>query len=59
MDGAQFEDDRRRIVVGQEVSADTMSALALALDDLERIDGMRRWVTDLLKPESAERESAT
>jgi hypothetical protein len=48
MDGAQFEDDRRRIVVGREISDETMTALETALFEHERIDGMCRWIADLL-----------
>lgn len=48
IDAAQFEDDRRRIVVGPDISDDTMNALGDALDQHERLDGMRRWFTDLI-----------
>lgn len=48
IDAAQFEDDRRRIVVGPEISDDTMKALGEALDQHDRLDGMRRWFADLV-----------
>lgn len=48
IDGVQFEDGRRRIVVGQEVTDATMKALTDALEQYERLDGMRRWFADLL-----------
>lgn len=48
IDGAQFEDDRRRIVVGQEVTDATITALKDALEQYERLDGMRRWFADLI-----------
>lgn len=48
IDGAQFEDDRRRIVVGQQVTDATMTALTDALEQHERLDGMRRWFADLI-----------
>ena len=54
IDGGQFEDDRRRIVVGPGLSDETVKALESTLLDHERIDGMRRWFTDLIggDPES-------
>jgi len=56
IDGAQFEDERRRIVVGQEVTDATMKALTEALDQLEHLDGLRRWFADLVAaPNTRER----
>lgn len=53
MDGAQFEDDRRRIVVGPEVTDDTVGTLTEALGQLEQLDGMRRWIADLTSADPA------
>ena len=48
IDGVQFEAGARRLVVGPEVSEETMTALALALQEIDNRDASIRWVTDLL-----------
>lgn len=46
--GEQFEDGLRRLVVGPEVSDESMDALAKALNEIDGRDGMVRWITDML-----------
>lgn len=48
IDGVQFEDGERRLVVGPEVSDDSMKALELALREIDNRDAAVRWVNDLL-----------
>lgn len=48
IDGVQFEDGVRRLVVGPEVSDDSMKALELALREIDNRDATVRWVNDLL-----------
>lgn len=57
IDGAQFADDRRRAVIGADLTAETATAIEESLIEHERIDGMRRWVSDMLahKPIDLER----
>lgn len=42
--GVQFEDGRRRLVVGQHVHKDTVAKLETALAHIEYEDGRIRWV---------------
>lgn len=48
IEGGQFEDGRRRAVIGPAVSADTAAAIEETLIEHERLDGMRRWILDML-----------
>lgn len=48
IDGVQFEDGDRRLVVGSEVSDESMKALELALREIDNRDATVRWVNDLL-----------
>ena len=48
IDGAQFEDGLRRLVVGPEISEDTMAALTQVLSEIDNRDAAVRWMTDLL-----------
>lgn len=42
--GAQFEDGNRRLLVGSDVSDESMEALELALREIENLDATVRWV---------------
>ena len=46
--GEQFEDGRRRLVVGTHVAKDIVDQLVKALEQIEYEDGRIRWVTDLI-----------
>lgn len=46
--GEQFEDGRRRLVVGTHVEKDTVTKLEVALTQIEYEDGRIRWVSDLI-----------
>ena len=46
--GEQFEDGRRRLVVGTHVAKDTVAQLVKALEQIEYEDGRIRWVSDLI-----------
>ena len=46
--GEQFEDGRRRLVVGEHVAADTVAKLKTALELIVYEDGRIRWVSDLI-----------
>lgn len=46
--GEQFEDGRRRLVVGSHVAKDIVEQLRKALEQIEYEDGRIRWVSDLI-----------
>lgn len=46
--GEQFEDGRRRLVVGTHVAKDIVAQLVKALEQIEYEDGRIRWVSDLI-----------
>lgn len=48
IDGVQFEDGMRRLVVGPDISDDSMAALASALSEIDGRDGAIRWIRDVL-----------
>jgi hypothetical protein len=50
VEGVQFEDGQRRIVVGPDITDDTIKALATALIEMDHRDAAIRWVTQLLDP---------
>lgn len=57
IEGTQFEDDMRRLVVGAEISDDSMTVLDKALREIDYRDGAIRWITDMLadQPEQEQR----
>lgn len=46
--GEQFEDGRRRLVVGKHVEPEIVAKLKTALEQIEYEDGRIKWVADLL-----------
>ena len=46
--GEQFEDGRRRLVVGSHVAKEIVEQLVKVLEQIEYEDGRIRWVTDLI-----------
>lgn len=46
--GEQFEDGRRRLVVGAHVAREIVAQLVKALEQIEYEDGRIRWVSDLI-----------
>ncbi len=46
--GEQFEDGRRRLVVGKHVEPETVAKLKTALEQIEYEDGRIQWVADLV-----------
>lgn len=48
IEGSQFEDGFRRLVVGIETTDETIAALTAALQEIGAEEDRRRWLTDML-----------
>lgn len=49
IEGSQFDDGLRRLVVGHEVTDDTIATLTAALTQIDAEEGRRRWFSDLIQ----------